>query len=318
MKRREFCSAVLGAVSASSIGSMPTGKGLLAENLAADARACTLGYSTYGLPNLSAVDAVKLIDSLGYDSIEFTIFSDRSVAPEILSVEDRQTLVAALRKHGLRTTALMENLRPADSAERHVMDCARLERACELATSLQPEKPPMIQTVLGQRDWGEVRELCAKRMLDWLRIAEKHKVVVGIKPHRGHAMSRPSDAIWLLKKLGDPPWIRMVFDYSHFIFRDMPMEKVIEESLPYTSHIAVKDASDDNGQVNFKLPGESGTIDYAKLLKKFYDGGYRGDVCVEVSSQVWRQPKYDADQAAKLSYNHMSKAFSDAGIPRPK
>jgi inosose dehydratase len=155
-------------------------------------------------------------------------------------------------------------------------------------------------------------------MKDWLKIAEKNRVIVGIKPHRGHAMSRPADAIWLLKKLGDPPWIRMVFDYSHFIFRDMPLEKTIEEALPYTAHIAVKDASNDDGRVNFKLPGESGTIDYAKLLKQFYEGGYRGDVCVEVSSQVWRQPTYDANQAAKVCYKHMNQAFQSAGIARPK
>jgi inosose dehydratase len=319
IERRDFCRTMLAGIGTSAVTSTGTwSSSLLARPEEQIGKTCTLGYSTYALPNMSASKAAHFIGSLGYDSIELTITADRDVAPEKISGKDRQTLATALSDHGLRVTALMENIRPADSEVRHIADCVRLERACELAKALRPDSPPIIQTVLGQRDWNEVRDLCAKRMEDWLKIAETHEVVIGIKPHRGQAMSRPAEAIGLLKKLGDPPWIRMVFDYSHFIFREMPMDKMIAEALPYTAHIAVKDASNDNGRIHFKLPGEADTIDYAKLLKQFYDGGYRGDVCVEVSSQVWRQENYDPGQSARVCYNNMSRAFADAEIPRPK
>lgn len=319
IERRDFCRTVLAGIGTHAfISSGSPNSSLLAQPVEGNGKTCTLGYSTYALPNMSTSKAARFVGSLGYDSIELTITADRDVAPEKLSAKDRQALATTLRDHGLQATALMENIRPADSEARHITDCVRLERACELAKALRPDSPPVIQTVLGQRDWNEIRNLCAKRMRDWLKIAETQEVVIGIKPHRGHAMSRPAEAIGLLKTLGNPPWIRMVFDYSHFIFREMPMDKMIAEALPYTAHIAVKDASNEKGRVNFKLPGEAGTIDYAKLLKQFYDGGYRGDVCVEVSSQVWRQQNYDPDQSARICYNNMSRAFAEAKIPRPE
>ncbi len=308
--RREFC-----RVGAGSVVTIGSGLSLLANSR--DTSTCTLGYSTYALPNLGAIEAISFIRSLGFDSIEFTITADRSMAPERIADEDRSKVAAHLKQHQLQVTALMENLRPMETLERHVADCQRLERGCALATALRPDAPPLIQTVMGGGDWSQRRQLCLERVRDWLKIAEKHRVVIGIKPHRGHAMSKPEDAIWLIEKLGNPPWIRMVFDYSHFVFRDMPMPELIRQSLPYTSHIAVKDAELHDGKVQFSLPGESKTIDYVDLLKRFYGGGYRGDVCVEVSAQVWKKAGYKPKPTAKICYRNLQRAFVDAMIERP-
>src|SRR5690606_17535229 len=118
------------------------------------------------------------------------------------------------------------------------------------------------------------------------------------------AMSRVEDAIALLKTLGDSPWLRLCYDYSHFAYRDMPLAETIATALPYTAHIAVKDAFEEQGKVAFALPGEKGTIDYADLLRRFYAGGYRGDVCVEVSSLLWRRPDYNLQGALDTSYRN--------------
>jgi sugar phosphate isomerase/epimerase len=277
----------------------------------------TLGYSTYALPKSTTEESCQLISGIGYDTIELTVTADRPVAPEKMDAPETDRVRRLLADHKLELTALMENLRPLESLERHDKDCKRLARAAELANSLSPGKPPIIQTVLGNGDWMKVRDLCSKRLEDWARIGEKEKVVIGIKPHRGGAMSRPAEAVWLLQQLGDNPWVRMVYDYSHFIFRDMPLAETISTALPYTCHIAVKDAAMNAGNIAFTLPGQSGTIDYKALLQQFYAGGYRGDICVEVSSQVWNKPGYDSADAAKKCYAHMSQAFRAAGIRRP-
>jgi inosose dehydratase len=86
--------------------------------------------------------------------------------------------------------------------------------------------------------------------------------------------------------------------------------------LPYTAHVVVKDAVQQGDRVVFALPGESGTFDYPKLLRLFYDGGYRGDVCCEVSSMVSNKPGYDGLAAARQCYTAMSGAFEKAMIPR--
>ena len=34
----------------------------------------------------------------------------------------------------------------------------------------------------------------------------------------------------------------MVYDYSHYAYRDMPLEETVRTALPYTAHVVVKDA----------------------------------------------------------------------------
>jgi sugar phosphate isomerase/epimerase len=142
-------------------------------------------------------------------------------------------------------------------------------------------------------------------------------MTLAIKPHRGGAMSRPSEAIWLIEQLGKPARLRIVYDYSHYAFRDMPLEETVRTALPWTAHIAVKDAVRDGDKVTFALPGAAG-FDYAPLLRQFYRGGYRGDVCCEVSGLVSSQEGYDPAAAAKQCYAALSRAFTAAEVPRHK
>jgi sugar phosphate isomerase/epimerase len=129
-------------------------------------------------------------------------------------------------------------------------------------------------------------------------------------------MSRPAEAIWLIRQLREPSGLRMVYDYSHYAFRDMPLEDTVREAMPFTAHVAVKDAVERDGRVQFLLPGASGTFDYARLLKLLYDAGYRGDICCEVSSMVSSRPGYDPAAAARTCYRNMARAFKEARVPR--
>ena len=96
----------------------------------------------------------------------------------------------------------------------------------------------------------------------------------------------------------------------------MPVAETVREALPYTAHLVVKDAVEQQDRVVFLLPGESGQFDYARLLRLFYDGGYRGDVCCEVSSMVSGKADYDPVAAAKTCYRNMAQAFRESGVPR--
>lgn len=46
-------------------------------------------------------------------------------------------------------------------------------------------------------------------------------------------MSQPSEAIWLIKQLDSTPWLRIVYDYSHLIYRDISLTESLREALPY-------------------------------------------------------------------------------------
>ena len=68
----------------------------------------------------------------------------------------------------------------------------------------------------------------------------------------------------------------------------------------------------------FKLPGETGDIDYPALFRQFYQGGYRGDFNCEISVMISRKPDYDPISTAKRCYANMAPALTAAGVPRPQ
>jgi sugar phosphate isomerase/epimerase len=245
---------------------------------------CTLSIGTYSLKGLPLEAAIRLVAETGYDGIELAVPPGSGAEPAQLSPRRRVELRGRLAGSGLELTALMEQLYPARDDRQHAADRDRLRRVMALAHDLAPGRPPLVQTVLGGGTWDEQKGLFRDRLADWLAVGKDARVVLAIKPHRGGALSRPGDAAWLIRQLGDSPWLRMVYDYSHYAFRDMPLGETVRTALPFTAHVAVKDAVQEGGRVVFVLPGESGTFDYAELLRLFHGGGYRGDFCCEVST----------------------------------
>lgn len=270
----------------------------------------TLGYSSYALPGKTPQEAIRLIAAAGYDSIELCIFPMETL-PQGESLQEIQHL---LQETGLKLPSLMENLKPLGSAEEYQQSTERLKQACDFARKF--ERQPLIQTVLGGKDWESSKDRCRDRLAAWQEIAADAEIVLAIKPHRGHAMSRPENARWLIQSLGDSSYLRICYDYSHFIYRDMSMPETLAECLPMLAHVAVKDAEQINGKIEFKAPGDVGTIDYAALIRQLAHAGYQGDVCVEVSSQVWRQPGYRFDKTMSDSYRVLAAAFEKAGVHR--
>jgi len=287
--------------------------------LAADpAEPLTLSIGTYSLKGLSLEESVGTVASIGYDGLEIAVQPGFEGEPSRFSPERRKRIRSLLRERGLRLTALMEQITPNADARKHEADLDRLRQVFELSRELDPKSPPLVQTVLGGGTWDERKSLYLDRVGAWADLAKDAQVTLAIKPHRGGAMSRPSEAIWLIRELGNPARLRMVYDYSHYAFREMTLADTVRESLPYMAHVAVKDAVQDGDKVKFLLPGAGGQFDYATLLQLLVEGGYRGDICCEVSSMVSRDAKYDPIAAAKTCYANLAAAFDRAKVARPK
>jgi len=276
----------------------------------------TLSIGTYSLKGIAVEAAVPLVAEIGYDGIEIAVQPGFDGEPQRMPGARRQGVRKLLDDRGLILTALMEQITPATDDTEHRQALERLRRVFELAHELAPKAPPLVQTVLGGGRWDERKKLYRDRLADWLAAAEAASVTLAIKPHRGGAMSRPDEAIWLIRQLGDSPRLRMVYDYSHYAFRDMTVEATVRQARPYTAHVAVKDAVKEGEQVKFALPGAGGQFDYAALLRLLHKEGYRGDVCCEVSSMVSRAPGYDPRAAARTCYRNLARAFQEADLSR--
>lgn len=276
----------------------------------------TMGIGNYGMPAARVEEAIQLVAETGFDSLELTMMPDWDSSPEKLGADRRRSLRQMLADSRLILTSLMEDLTPSPVEAEQQAALDRLKRAAELGGDLAPDRLPLIQTVLGGGRWEEKRTLYRDCLGDWLRIAESHKVTIAVKPHRSGAMSLPAEAAWLYEQLGRSPCFGMVYDHSHYAFRDLSIEETVKTALPITRHIAVKDVVRRGERFEFSLPGEAGTIDHSEILKRFFEGGYRGDVCCEVSSQVFRRSDYDPPVATRHCYNALRQLFEKGKIPR--
>lgn len=276
----------------------------------------TLGFSTYGMASMKTEDAIMALAKIGYDTVELNIWPGRDADAAILSPERARSMGQLLKRWDIRPSALMESLKVEKEPAKHKAILERLRRAANLAHTLAPETPPLVETTLGGGKWDEVKELYQSRLADWAEVGRETKTVMTIKPHRFGAMSRPEHAVELIETLGKPKWLRMAYDFSHYAHRDMTLVDTIETALPFTSFVAVKDTVMVGGKARFVLPGESGQIDYPRMLKLFHAGGYRGDINCEISGMVSNQKGYDPIATAERCYANIAPAFVKAGINR--
>ena len=276
---------------------------------------CSLGFSTYGMPSLKSEKAIEILSGIGFDTVELVVREGWDADSAKLTVARKKSIRNCLVETPLRLTSLMEHVFPTTEKNQRLA-IERLKLGSDVAHDLSPGMPPFLQTVLGSGDFDKSKSVLRDRLGQWVSLAEANQITIAIKPHRGGIVSQPSEAVWLFDQLGNPQRLKMVYDYSHYAFRNLPMEKTIELALPHIAHVAVKDVAQENDRFIFELPGEVGTIDFADLIRRLHDGGYRGDINCEVSSMVSKQPSYDAVTAAHLCYRNLSAAFERSGVGR--
>ena len=307
LSRRDF---IASALAASVITPWSAKAALSADGV-------TLGFNTYGMKTLSTEDAIRELSKIGFDTIELDSTSGTDGDPSSLTPARRADLRKITKDLGLKFTAVQGVKPPSINDEQHAANLERFKVLAQLCHDLDPGHPPMIECGLGGRDpFEKMKPMFLKRVADWVKVAESSDIHIVVKPHRDTSMDRPDQAIDLFKDLGNPPRLRMSWDYSHFALRDLPLAETIRVALPWTGFVAIKDVAMENGRGVFKLPGETKQIDYPALVKGFYEGGYRGDFNCEISSMIFTKPGFDCLAAARISYANIAPAFAMAGVPR--
>ena len=160
-----------------------------------------LGFSLYGMKSLSLDDGLRACAEIGYASVELALMPGYLAEPKLLSAAERGDLRKRLVDLNLALPGLMENLNLLAEEAEHKVNLDRLKAAAELAHTLSPTKPPVIETVLGGKpaQWDEVKGRMAERLKAWGETAAGANIVVAIKPHVGGALHTPDGALWLLQ-----------------------------------------------------------------------------------------------------------------------
>lgn len=281
-------------------------------------RTIGLGFSLYGMKSLSIADALKTCAEIGYDCVELPVMPDWPADSAKLTAEARREIRAQLSDRGLRLTALMENL-PSGDSKLQAMNLQRLKLACELAHDLAPDtaaSKPLIETILGGKpgEFAALKGGFVERLGEWAAVLADANVALAIKAHFSNAIQQPEQLIEALDAVASP-WLKAAYDYSHFQLQDLPLGETMTLLLPRSVFVHVKDTQRADGKWRFLLPGE-GAIDYTDYFRLLSKSDYRGDVVVEVSGQVFSQPGYDPEAAARKCYNHLAPAMEKARIKR--
>jgi inosose dehydratase len=273
----------------------------------------TLGHSTYGLPGWPAEKALALIARLGFDSAELCLLPAYDSAPEKMTRPRRAALRSIVADTGLSLTALMENVAPSADNKVDAASRSRLSRALDLGRDLVPRRPPLVETVLGGGTWDKVKSLYRDRLGRWLEVFAEARCILAIKPHRFGAMSLPEHAAWLIGQLKSP-WLRLAFDLSHYEHRGLDLLAEARAAAPLTAFVAIKDVVVREGKASFLLPGQSGKMDHAGVLKALAVNGYRGDVNCEVSGMISGAKGFDGEAAARACFWAVSRILAGAGL----
>ena len=295
MNRRHFIQTSV------ALGTIP----LLAASKKRRHPALTLGFSLYGMKTLKTEEALKHLSKIGYDSVELCLNNGWDAAPENVTANRRKELRVLLDNLNLKLTSLMINIKLNGNQKANI---EAIKRAGQLGHDISSDNPPVIETVGGGGKWAEVKNEFRDNLNHWASAGKASESVVCLKPHRFGAVNRPLDAVWLVEQIKSP-WLKLAYDYSHFIHRDIDFEDSLKTMIPHTRFIHVKDTIIKDGKPRFVIPGASGQIDYKKLIGLATKLGYKGDINAEISGQVWGQKGYDPVRAAKASYKNLSIAF---------
>lgn len=291
----------------------------LSARAAASGTPSPIGFGSrlYGLKSLKTADALRLLAKIGYDDVEIELRPGWGTEPKSLDPPARRELRRLLEELRLRLPAVNESLTLAVDESAHHSNLERLKLAADLHHDLAPGNPPLLETVLGGKtqDWERVKSRMAERLRDWAAVAKDSRLTIAVKAHVGSAMDRPERCLWLLRQV-DSPWIKIGYDYSHFHLIGLTLKDSLDQLLPSTAIIHVKDSRGAPEKHEFLLPGD-GDTDYVAYFKMLKQAEYRGSVVVEVSAMIHGKPGYDPIATAKHCYANLAPAFGKAGVERP-
>ena len=277
-----------------------------------------IGYSTWGMPTVPIDTAVSHIANLGYDGLELTIIPRFTTELSTLDAAERKRIASLLKEHNLALPAIAahSSLLETDS-DRHNQNMWRLKGGVDLAVELaQGDELPAVNTTPGGKpeEWDVKKDFLTERVGELVDYGASRGVTIAMEPHVGAIIDTPAKVLELLE-IVNSPYLKVNFDISHFDIIGMPTEETVAALAPVSAHTHVKDQRGTAPDHEFLIPGE-GPFDYVGYLKEMQAHGYDGFITAEVSFMVQAREDYDPLAAATLSYETLSRAFTEAGIDR--
>lgn len=289
-----------------------------------------LGYNTWSTPSLPFDEAASTIARIGFDSIEVTVCEGWPTDAERASDEDARRWRGQAVDAGLEISSVTANAPLVCDEQTWAVSRSRLKRSFDigailgdgvaLPASLGAHRPkaPLLggnpPPIVAQTSWDDDRAQIEDRFGELTELAVAAGCTLALEPHSGAVVSTPEQALAVLAAV-DSPALGINLDISHFAVRDFVVAGVVEQLLPHTFVVEVKDHVRTDDGFDFLVPGE-GDFAYLPFVAQLDELGYTGTVSVEISVRRQAKPGFDEIEAAELSYRTLTAAFADAGVPR--
>jgi len=270
-----------------------------------------LGFSLYGMKSLPLGEALQQCATIGYRCVELPVLADWPADTATFSPAAKADFRAGLAMHGLRLSAIMDNLPILGDDAKQRTNLQRLKQAASLSRELVAGDPPLVETVLGGKpaQWDEVKQQFVDRLGEWSALMAEAKVKLAIKAHISNAIQKPDQLLWAIEQVKSP-WLTAAYDYSHFELQKLPLDETIQTLKQHMTFVHVKDTQGVPGKFQFLLPGE-GKTNYKQLFSSLTQANYQGDIVVEVSGQIHSKPGYDPIATAKKCFAALPPIPSD-------
>jgi sugar phosphate isomerase/epimerase len=313
--RRAFLTGIAAAAGAAAASTRPTPtkqeKGTIG-----------LGLGNYGLRMYPNDEAIKFIASVGYDCVELTLMDGYPTEVVKVSPEERRKIRRTLGETGMALPSLLEAIPILGDASEHKAHLERIRRDAQFGHDVNAGVDgvsPCIETHLGgaSKDWEANKNLMVQRLHDWGEVGREMKTVICFKGHNLNLNDTSAKSLWLLQQVNSP-WVRVIYDYSHYQAGGEELGKTMDTLLPYTGMISIKDGKNYTDKPGYErlLPGD-GKIDYAEYYRRLMKFGYTGYTVVEISGQIHSRPGYDPQYAAKHCYANIAPIMKQVGVRRP-
>jgi sugar phosphate isomerase/epimerase len=289
-----------------------------------DSHTIAFGNGNYGLKMYAPNKAIQFISDTGYDSLEFCLMSGWPTEPTIVSPSQRRDLRKQIGDLGLRVPSLLETLPCVKSDPAvHKANLEKIRRSAQFGHDVNAGVGgvvPCLQTTLGGKseDWDPLKHLVVEHLHDWAEAGREMHTVVAFKGENLNINDTAERTLWLVQQVNSP-WLRVLYDYSHYQASGEQLDKTLDLLLPYTVMVSIKDGKNYPDKPGFErlLPGD-GHIDYVEYFRHLVKFGYNGSVVVEISAQLSRADNYDPAYAVKHSYDNIAPIMAKVGVSRPR
>ncbi len=251
-----------------------------------------LGYNTNGLAHHSLPAAIRLLASLGYESVAITI-DHYALNPYAAGYEsqlrDTQQLLAELKMHSVIETGARYLLDPAQKHHPTLVTSKSagrplriefLRHAIDMAAALGSDCVSLWSGALPASDSPTDG---FRRLVEGLRLvldyAERREVKIGFEPEPGMLIDTMASFAELVEQI-DSPRLGLTLDIGHLHCLGEPIEETIFRWSNQLLNVHLEDMCAD---VHEHLMFGEGEIDFPPVLAALQKVGYAGGLHVELS-----------------------------------